>query len=286
MKRRKRELKNTEKYLSVYEKSMPNGLNLREKAEIARKAGFDGIEISVDESDAKLSRVLDKTVRKAVLREIRTARVPVRTMCLSGLRRFPFGSHDPDIRAMSAGIIRRAIDFSAECGIRIVQIPGYDVWYEKRDRETAKYFLSGLNEAVLYASAAGVTVGIETMEDEFMNTISKVMKYVKKISSPYLQVYPDTGNVRNGTDDYITDLKSGKGHIAALHLKDTKEGIFRDLEIGQGRVDFAGCIREALSQGVRMFNCEIWCDGKSDPLDYLTRNRKRIGEYFAEAEKE
>ena len=273
------------KYLSVYEKSMPDRLTLKEKALIAKKAGFDGIEISVDESDARLSRVLDKTVYRDTLREIRTMCVPVRTMCLSGLRRFPFGSHDPDIRRTADKIIRGAIDFSVESGIRMIQIPGYDVWYEKRDRETAKYFLSGLNEAVVCASAAGVTIGIETMEDEFLNTVAKVMKIVKKISSPYLQVYPDTGNVRNGTDDPVNDLRSGKGHIAALHLKDTKEGIFRDLEIGQGRVDFAGCIREMLNQGVRMFNCEIWYDKKTDPLSYLTRNREKVEEYFREAEK-
>ena len=273
------------KYLSVYEKSMPDALSLREKALVAQKAGFDGIEISVDESDAKLSRVLDRETRRSVLRDIKAMRLPVRTMCLSGLRRFPFGSHDQDVRRMADRILRCAIDFSAESGIRIVQIPGYDVWYEKRDCETAKYFLSGLNEAVVYASAAGVTIGIETMEDEFMNTVAKVMKTVKKIASPYLQVYPDTGNVRNGTDDSLTDLRSGKGHIAALHLKDTREGIFRDLEIGQGRVDFAGCIREALAQGVRLFNCEIWYDKKTDPLEYLTRNRKKIEESFTEAEK-
>ena len=272
------------KYLSVYEKSMPDSLTLKGKAGIARMAGFDGIEISVDETDARLSRVLDAGIRRETIRETRKMCLPVRTMCLSGLRRFPFGSRDPAVREKAGTIIRCAIDFSAECGIRIVQIPGYDVWYEKRDRETAKFFLSGLNEAVHYASRAGVTIGIETMEDEFMNTVAKVMKCVKKISSPYLQVYPDTGNVRNGTDYYINDLKSGKGHIAALHLKDTREGVFRDLEIGQGRVDFAGCIREALEQGVGIFNCEIWYDGKTDPFEYLKRNRERVEKYFREAE--
>ena len=39
-----------EKYISVYEKSMPDSLTFKEKAEIARAAGFDGIEISVDET--------------------------------------------------------------------------------------------------------------------------------------------------------------------------------------------------------------------------------------------
>ena len=274
----------TEKYLSVYEKSMPDSLTLEEKASVARAAGFDGMEISVDESDGKLKRVLDGETRENVLRQIRAMCLPVKTMCLSGLRRFPFGSRDPETRETGARIIRRAVDFSLESGIRIIQIPGYDVWYEKRDEETGKLFLSGLSDAVYYAARAGVTIAVETMEDEFMNTVSKVMECVRLISSPYLQVYPDTGNVRNGTEDYIGDLRSGSGHIAALHLKETKEGVFRNLELGQGRVDFAGCIREALSQGVRIFNCEIWYDGKTPPAEYLKRNRDRAEKYFAEAE--
>ena len=267
-------------YLSIYEKSMPETLSFAEKCETAKKAGFDGVEISVDETDRKLSRILDGGIKADIINEIKNACLPVRTMCLSGQRRFPFGSLDPETRKKSREILCRAVDFASECGIRIIQIPGYDVWYEKRGPETEKYFIEGLNETVPYAARAGVIVALETMEDEFMNTTEKAAKYVNIISSPYLQIYPDLGNVRNGTEDYLNDLKKGAGHIAAVHLKDTKEGIFRNLEIGEGRVDFANCINEALSQKVGIFNCEIWYDGKSDPVAYLRRNHDRITEFF------
>lgn len=273
----------TEKiYLSVYEKSMPDTLNFCEKAETAKNAGFDGVEISVDETDERLARVLDKKVSKKTLSEIKKAVLPVKTMCLSGQRRYPFGSHDKTVREKSAEILKRAVDFSDKAGIRIIQIPGYDVWYEDRDEDTEKYFTEGLEKTVPYAASAGIIVGLETMEDEFMNTVTKAMKYVRLVDSPYLQIYPDTGNVRNGTDDYINDLRNGKGHIAALHLKDTLEGIFRNLEIGEGRVDFAGAISEAAKQGTAMFNCEIWYDKKTDPTEYLRRNYERVQKFFAE----
>ena len=43
--------------LGLYEKSMPDGLSWREKLAAGREAGFDWLEMSVDESDARLSRL-------------------------------------------------------------------------------------------------------------------------------------------------------------------------------------------------------------------------------------
>ncbi len=276
-------IKNT--YLSVYEKSMPDTLSYTQKTEIVRMAGYDGIEISIDETDARLARILDGETKAKIMEEIKHAAVPVRTMCLSGQRKYPFGSRDALIREKSMEIIKRAVDFSCEAGIRVIQIPGYDVYYEESGADTAAMFLEGLQKAVRYASANGVILAFETMENDFMNTTAKAMKYVDLIKSPYLQVYPDLGNIRNGTDHYIEDLQSGVGHIAAVHLKDTTEGVFRNLLLGEGRVDFVGCLKELMSQGIGMFNCEIWYDGKSDPCEFIKKNRLFVETCFDKAER-
>ena len=70
-------------------------------------------------------------------------------------------------------------------------------------------------------------LGIETMENDFVNTVEKAMVYVNGINSPYLKVYPDTGNISNGISDVAADILAGKGHICAAHLKETKPGVFR-----------------------------------------------------------
>lgn len=46
---------NREYRLGLYEKSMPSTLTWVEKLTIAKKSGFDYLEISIDESDAKLA---------------------------------------------------------------------------------------------------------------------------------------------------------------------------------------------------------------------------------------
>lgn len=75
------------------------------------------------------------------------------------------------------------------------------------------------------AEKAGVLLGFETMETEFMNTVEKAMKYVCLVDSPYLQIYPDIGNLTNAAvtykQDIYDDMALGKGHLIAMHLKET-----------------------------------------------------------------
>ena len=52
---------NKEYYLGLYEKSMPNTLSWEEKLEVVKEAGFDYLEMSIDETEEKLAR-LDQPV--------------------------------------------------------------------------------------------------------------------------------------------------------------------------------------------------------------------------------
>ena len=102
--------------LGLYEKAIPSGLSFREMFEITKECGFDRLEISIDETDARLSRLdLPAEEVRALGALSRQYNVPIRTMCLSGHRKYPFGSHDADIRKRSMEIMRkaRAVHFPA-----------------------------------------------------------------------------------------------------------------------------------------------------------------------------
>ena len=80
-------------YLGLYEKSMPNTLTLEEKLRQAKAAGFDLMEISIDETDAKLSRLdMTREERKALVDAMYQAGLPIKTMCLSGHRKYPLAA--------------------------------------------------------------------------------------------------------------------------------------------------------------------------------------------------
>ena len=108
------------------------------------------------------------------------------------------------------------------------------------------------------ASKKGVLLGFETMEVPFMNSVEKAMKYVELIDSPFLNVYPDTGNITNAVDDVKKDILRGKGRIIAAHLKETVPNVYRNMMFGEGHVDFISAIETYKSLGVNMFVAEFW----------------------------
>lgn len=252
--------------LGLYEKAMPAGLPWREKLAAARAAGFDYIEISIDETEEKLSR-LDMTPeeRLGLTAMMSAAGIRVETMCLSGHRRFPLGSEDEDTRAHSLRIMEKAILFARDLGISIIQIAGYDEYYHPSNEQTRRHFAENLRRCVDFSAEYGIILAFETMETPFLNTVEKAMAWVREIASPYLQVYPDSGNITNAAlaagNDVLDDIRAGHGSIAALHLKETVPGRFREVPFGAGHVDFAGIVGAAYAIGVRRFTGEFWYAG-------------------------
>ena len=249
--------------LGVYEKAMPGTLTWREKLLAAGSAGFDFVEMSVDETDEKLARLAWAPEQRRELRTLAACLgTDIRTMCLSGHRRFPIGSHEKAVCQKGMSIMEAAVELAYDVGIRIIQVAGYDVYYHEISDESSKgYFTENLAKSADMAAARGVVLALETMENEFMNTIEKAMYYVTAINSPYLQIYPDIGNVTNGAADVAADIRSGTGHLVAAHLKETAPGIFRNMRYGEGHVDFEKAVGQLKAQGVRLFNAEFWYDG-------------------------
>lgn len=255
--------------IGLYEKAMPGDLTWREKLITAKELGYDFVELSVDETDAKLARLdMSREARLEIMKIMNEVGVSFGSMCLSGHRKYPLGSADPATEARGMEIMEKAIQLAADLGIRIIQLAGYDVYYEDSTPDTVARFRENLKKAAMMAARAGVMLGFETMETEFMNTVEKSMKYVDLVNSPYLGVYPDSGNLKNaavayGTDVY-EDIRLGAGHTVAMHLKETVPGKFREIHFGTGHVDFVKTIDTAWEIGVRRFVTEMWYVGQNN----------------------
>ena len=134
----------------------------------------------------------------------------------------------------------------------------------------------------MMAAKAGVLMGFETMETEFMNTVGKAMHYVNLVNSCYLNVYPDSGNITNAAVSYGTDvledLKSGAGHLVAVHLKETVPGKFREIPYGTGHVNFKDMVHTAWSLGVRRYVTEFWYTGNPEWKKDLHQARAMMGD--------
>ena len=255
--------------LGLYEKSMPVTLTWCEKLTAAKDAGFDYVEMSIDETDEKLARL---EMKAEEMDEIRTAMrrtgVMFGSICLSGHRKYPLGDPDPVKRTRGMEIMENAIDFAVALGIRTIQLAGYDVYYDEGTEETRAAFVGNLRVAAQMAARGGVQLGFETMETAFMDTVEKAMYYVDLVRSPYLGVYPDSGNLTNASLVYgksvLDDMETGRGHIIALHLKESVPGKYREIPFGTGHVDFAAVAKKAWALGVRRYVGEFWYTGNAD----------------------
>ncbi|MHB8128400.1 MAG: L-ribulose-5-phosphate 3-epimerase [Mobilitalea sp.] len=255
--------------LGLYEKSMPEQLSWYEKFKTTKETGFDYLEISIDETDEKLSRLdWTKEERHALMNEIYNTEVPIYSMCLSCHRKYPLGSRLEATRSRSMEIMEKAIDLAADLGIHIIQLAGYDVYYEEQSEDTKQFFLENLKKACQMAALKGVILGFETMETPFMDTVEKTMYYVNNIMSPYLGVYPDIGNLTNASLIYgnsvNNDMALGRGHIFATHLKETMPGSYREIPFGKGHTDYITQLKLLKDMNVKMFVGEFWYSGSEN----------------------
>lgn len=260
---------NKEYELGQYEKSMPSNLSWLEKLNYCKQFGFDYLEMSVDESNEKLARLnYTKEQREEIIKAIKSSCVPIKSMCLSAHRKYPLGHPDPVMQKKSLDIMSQAIQLACDLGIRIIQLAGYDVYYEKGSEETKRIFITNLAKAVNTAAKKGVLLGFETMETPFMDTVEKSLFYVNKIQSPYLGIYPDIGNLKNASLLYGVsvhdDLMKGASHIVAAHLKETIPNHYREIAFGTGHSEYIDNIQVLKNIGVRTFVGEFWFTKNSD----------------------
>ena len=250
---------NKEYYLGLYEKSMPNTLSWEEKLKVVKEAGFDYLEMSIDETEEKLAR-LDQSVDE-IEKAIEKTGVPIKSICLSGHRKYPLGSHDPKIRERGMEIMEKAICLAARLGVRVIQLAGYDVYYEESDEETKALFLEEMKKSVEMASHAGVILAMEIMDTPFVGTILRAMHYIKEIRSPYFKIYPDMGNLTQFSADVESEFELGISETVAIHVKETNPGVFKCVPFGEGTVRFTDIFKKLKDLNYTgMFLIEMWAD--------------------------
>ena len=232
-------------HIGIYEKALPNDLTWQEKLDQAKSLGFNFIEISIDESDERRARLdwSDDEIYQ-LKRLCEQSGLPLHSMCLSAHRKYPFGSADETICQQAKIIMNKALILAYKLGIRVIQLAGYDVYYEPANLQTHQRFISGMQWSAKQAEKLGIMLAVEIMDTNYLNSLSKFEILKKEVSSPYFMAYPDVGNISGWNYDVCTELMLSREHIVQIHLKDTYKvnanyaGQFRDLTIGEGEVDF------------------------------------------------
>ncbi len=276
--------------LGIYEKALPKDISWGERLNLAKEAGYKFVEISVDETDERLGR-LDWTLeeRKNFKEAVLESGIRVPSMCFSGHRRFPLGSENPETRAKSLELMKKAIELAVDLGIRNIQMAGYDVYYEVGNERTRELYIEGMKQSLKWAEQANVMLSIEIMDHPFMNSITKYLEFSEILDSPFLTVYPDSGNLSAWGNDVRAEMSKGIREISAIHLKDTLAvtpdfpGKFKEVPFGEGCVDFVEffrTLRELNYNGPLLI--EMWTEKSQDPILEVKKAREWILERMKE----
>ena len=273
--------------VGLYEKALPASMCWEERLLAAGQAGYDFVEISIDESDERMSRLDWGTSQRAELRgAIVNSGVKIMTMCLSGHRKYPLGSHTPETRNRGQEILRKAIEFAGDIGLRVVQVMAYDVFYETSDEETRAYFLEGLERGTRWASQCGVMLGLENLDTPFVDSISKGLVIIHEINSPWLRLYPDIGNLAAAGYCPADEVTLAKGQLLGVHVKDALPKIIRGVPFGKGIVRFQETFQALVQSGFwGIIGIEMWGNmhADQDPIACVADARKFVDCLVAEA---
>ncbi len=278
--------------IGIYEKALPKDITWFERLDLAKELGYDFVEMSIDESDERLARLnwnMEEILN--IHQAIVETGVGIYSICLSGHRRFPFGSEDSKKRKKALEIMQKTIDLASKLGVRNVQLAGYDVYYEDKTDLSREYFIQNLRKAVDMAAAKQVMLSIEIMDDPFINSLTKFKQIKKQITSPWLQVYPDIGNLSAWPENNSGyELELGIDHIVAIHLKDTINvsdefpGKFKEIPWGEGDVDFLGNLKTLKRLGYEgTFLMEMWSETEENPKEAIKNAQKFLYPIMEEA---
>lgn len=270
--------------IGLYEKAIRNTLTWKEKLQCAKECGYDYLEISIDATEEKINRIYMNTEEKREIMEaIFDTGIPIGSMSVSALTKYALGDSDQAVRGRGMEIAEKSIQLASVLGVRTVMIPGYDIYYGESTIETKRYFLENIRKIAEIAEREGILVGFETMENNFMNTTGKAVQYVNMVDSAYLKIYPDAGNITNAAvanrHDVCEDLSLGKGKLIALHLKETKPDVYREVPFLTGHVEFERIINTAWKLGVRRYVTELWDVGQpqwKEDICFANRSMKRL----------
>ncbi|MCL2352093.1 MAG: sugar phosphate isomerase/epimerase [Firmicutes bacterium] len=223
---------------------------------LAREAGFDGVELALDE-DGPVG--LGST--KAEMEELRdlAAKSGIELYSLAtGLYwKYSFTSGSAETRAKAAEVAKKQLDAASwlKCDA-ILLIPGMVAGFEPGG-EVVPYdaaydrALEAVSRLAPYAEERGVAIGVENVWNKFLLSPLEMRDFIDKAGSPFVKAYFDVGNaLRDGYPEQWIRILGNR--IAKVHFKDysravgTLEG-FRDLLSGD--VDYPEVMKALADTG-------------------------------------
>ena len=209
--------------------SFKSGMTIAECMTMAKDAGYDGIELSLNEEGELSLNSTEKDILK-IKEMAENEGIEIASLATGLYWSYPATSSDPAIRQKSKDIVRKQLEFAALLGTDgILVVPGavaglapgsevvqYDVAYERA--------LEAFTELKEDAESYKVSIGLENVWNKFLLSPLEMRDFVDKINSPYVGVYFDVGNViYSGYPEHWIRILGKR--IKKVHFKDFRRAV-------------------------------------------------------------
>ena len=198
-------------------------MKLDDSFKLAKKYGFEGIEVNIDEG-GEINLNSNKEDIKKILKSANKQRIEITSLSSGLFWKYQLTSNDGSIRNKAKQIIKKMIDVAVWLEVNVILVvPGkvseevrYDVAYERAQK--------ALKEIATYAEKKKVFIGIENVWNKFLLTPLEMVKFIDGVNSDYVKSYFDVGNVLvSGYPEHWIKILGKR--IKKVHIKDFRTDI-------------------------------------------------------------
>ncbi len=233
--------------------SFQEGTTISEAIALAKKAGFEGIELSLNES-GELSLSSSDQELAAIKAQLHEADLEIAGLATGLYWSYAMTSADQANRDKAIDIGKKQLEAAQALGVdAILVIPGavgvdfipgsevvdYEYAYDRASEAIAKL--------VPYAKSAGVSIAIENVWNKFLLSPLEMRSFIDAQGSEYVGSYFDVGNtVHNGYPEQWIRILGAR--IKKVHFKDYRRqagGLHGFVDLLAGDVNYPA-VMEAL----------------------------------------
>ena len=207
--------------------SFRDGSDLEGNVVLAKKAGFEAIELALNEEDGPLNWQTTKAEAWEVKAIVEDAGLQIASLAVGTGWKYPLSSPDPGVVRDGLMSTRKALEVANWLGTDgVLLVPGVttpEVRYDEVDARTKEQIAKLIPDA----QDAGVAICVENVWNKFHLSPTELRDYVDSFDSEWVKVYLDVGNML---------LYGYPEHWIRILGDRTKKVHFKDYKNGQGFV--------------------------------------------------
>jgi hexulose-6-phosphate isomerase len=193
---------NMKKSINLWAFPHPDQWTLKECLELAKDAGFDGVEINFDLEGEFSAESSDDEI-KEIRRVAREIGIDISGVCSFLFWPYSMTSNDPEQRKKGIELASRMIEAAAILGTQnLLVVPGavYAPWVENFDPVPNDVCDRRAREAIRKllprAERAGVSINVENIfANGFLFSPQEMNQFVDSFNSKHVRIHFDTGNI-------------------------------------------------------------------------------------------